>query len=109
MLDEVPGACKLLLVSSNLATLVIFPSNSFYPRNVSDLLCVQVGLSNQVILNITKQEAVLASLRIYKVTQALRVIELRVFKTAFHIAYLAVANLLNELIRVSIEDQIPVV
>ena len=49
------------------------------------------------------------SLLVYKVTHTLSVIELRFAEFSFNIANLAVADLLDKLVCVSVEDQDPVI
>lgn len=76
--------------------------------NVPHFLRVQVGLSDQMILHVTKQKAVLA-FRIDKVAQALSVIELSTAEVTFNVTDRACADLLYELIRVGVDDEVAVV
>ena len=73
-----------------------------------DLFGMQVGFSDQMILDIAKQQTVF-SLLIDKVAHSLRVVKLRISKSSLNIAHLAVSNLLNELIGRGIDDQIAIV
>lgn len=73
-----------------------------------DLFGMQVGFSDQMILDIAKQQTVI-SLLIDKVAHSLRVVKLRISKSSLNIAHLAVSNLLNELIGGGIDNQIAIV
>ena len=78
-------------------------SNSFDSRDMSDLFGVKVCFSDQMILDITKHQAVLPIL-INEMTHALCVVELCLTETPFRVTDGSCSDLFNELLSVCVED-----
>lgn len=83
-------------------------TDSLDSRYVSHLFRVQVGLSDQMILDVAKHEAVL-TFSVDKVAHSLRVVELSLAELSFLIAHLAVSDLLDELVGGSVKDEVTIV
>ena len=83
-------------------------SNTLDARDVADLLRVQIGLSNQVIFHVTEHETIV-SIAIDEVASSLDIVELCFAKASLFVASFACAYLFNELIGLSVDDQITIV
>ena len=79
-------------------------SDAFDSRDVPNLLRVQVCLSDQMVLDIAEQEAVLA-FSIDVMADTLSVVELSLAEVSLNVADLAVSDLLDERVRIGIQDQ----
>lgn len=79
-----------------------------HTRNKPDLLSVEVGFANQVVLDITEEKAMLA-LFIDTMAHTLCVVELSFGEAALFVSDTACANLLDELVRGGVEDKESVV
>lgn len=107
-LDDVPRACQFLLISGDFATTQVTATLSLNTRDMSDLFRVKVCLSNQVILDVTEQQAVL-SLGVNEVAHTLCVIELRLSKRTLLVTHLTRAYLFDKCVGRCIQHQEPVV
>lgn len=77
-------------------------------RDVSHCLSVEIGLSDQVVLDVAEHQAVM-SISVHEMAHALHVIEFSLREVSFHVSLLAISNLLDEPVCSGIKDEEAVV